>query len=82
MNKIDIEVSVKGVGVLEQGVSKDSDKWMKMRVRASNGVQGRHKMYTGLGWMSLCPVLVAARVALHRGACSRGIQAGWERDGS
>jgi hypothetical protein len=32
--------------------------------------------------MSLCPVLAPARVALHRSACSRGIQAGRERDGS
>jgi hypothetical protein len=45
-------------------------------------VQGGHKMCTGLGRTSLCPVLAIARVALHRGACSRGIQAGQERDGS
>jgi hypothetical protein len=45
-------------------------------------VQGRHKMYTGLSQMSLRPVLTAARVALHQGACSRGIQSGRERDGS
>jgi hypothetical protein len=49
---------------------------------ASDGVQGGHKMYTGSGQTSLRPVLAAARVALHRGACSRGIQAGRERDDS
>jgi hypothetical protein len=70
------------VGVLEQGVSRDGDKWMKMRVGAYDGVQGGHKMYTGSGWMSLRPVLTAACVALHRSACSRGIQAGRERDSS
>jgi hypothetical protein len=32
--------------------------------------------------MSLLPVLAAARVVLHRSACSRGIQAGREKDGS
>jgi hypothetical protein len=32
--------------------------------------------------MSLLLVLAAARVALHRSACSRGIQAGRERDSS
>jgi hypothetical protein len=55
---------------------------MKLRVGASDGVQGRHKMYTSLGRTSLLPVLVVACVALHRSACSRGIQAGRERDGS
>jgi hypothetical protein len=64
------------------GVSRDGDKWMKLRVEASDGVQGGHMMYTGSGWMSLLPVLAAARVALHRSACSRGIQAGQERDSS
>jgi hypothetical protein len=53
-----------------------------LRVGASDGMQGRHKMYTGSGRTSLRPVLTTARVALHRGACSRGIQAGRERDGS
>jgi hypothetical protein len=45
-------------------------------------VQGGHKMYTGSGQTSLRPVLAAARVALHQGACSRRIQAGQGRDGS
>jgi hypothetical protein len=45
-------------------------------------MQGRHKMYTGLGRTSLRPVLAVARVALHRSACSRGLQAGREIDGS
>jgi hypothetical protein len=53
-----------------------------LRVGASDGVQGGHKMYTGSGRTSLRPVLAAACVALHRGACSRGIQIGRERDGS
>jgi hypothetical protein len=53
-----------------------------LRVGASDGVQGGHKMYTGSGRASLRPVLAAARVALHRGASSRGIQVGQERDGS
>jgi hypothetical protein len=55
---------------------------MVLRVGASDGMQGGHKMYTGSGRMSLRSVLVAVRVAVHRGACSRGIQAGRERDGS
>jgi hypothetical protein len=55
---------------------------MKLRIEAFDGVQGRHKMYTGSGQMSLCPMLAAAHVALHQSACSRGIQAGRERDGS
>jgi hypothetical protein len=55
---------------------------MKLRVGASDGVQGRHKMYTSLGRTSLRLVLTVAHVALHRSACSRGIQAGRERDGS
>jgi hypothetical protein len=55
---------------------------MMLRVGASDGVQGRHKMYTGSGGTSLLPVLAAARIALHRSACSRGIQAGRERDSS
>jgi hypothetical protein len=53
-----------------------------LRVGASDGVQGEHKMYTGSGQTSLRPVLAAARVALHRSACSRGIQVGRERDDS
>jgi hypothetical protein len=53
-----------------------------LRIEASDGVQGGHKMYTGSGRMSLRPVLAAARVALHRSACSRGIQTSQERDGS
>jgi hypothetical protein len=53
-----------------------------LRVGAFDGVQGGHKMYIGLGRTSLRLVLPASRVALHRGACSRGIQAGQERDGS
>jgi hypothetical protein len=55
---------------------------MMLRVIASDGVQGGHKMYTGSGRTSLRPVLTAARIALHRGACSSWIQAGRERDGS
>jgi hypothetical protein len=39
-------------------------------------------MYTGSSRTSLRPMLAAACVALHRGACSRGIQAGQKRDGS
>jgi hypothetical protein len=39
-------------------------------------------MYIGLGRTSLRPVLAATCVALDQGACSRGIQAGRERDGS
>jgi hypothetical protein len=46
-----------------------------LRVGASDCVQGGHKMYTGSGQMSLCPVLAAARVVLHQSACGRGIQA-------
>jgi hypothetical protein len=45
-------------------------------------VQGGHKMYTGSGKTSLRPVLAAACVAIHRRTCSRGLQAGRERDGS
>jgi hypothetical protein len=55
---------------------------MMLHVGAFDGVQGGHKMYAGSGRTSLRPVLAAARVALHRSACSRGIQAGRERDGS
>jgi hypothetical protein len=46
---------------------------MMLHVRASDHVQGEHKMYTGSGRMSLRLVLTAAHVALHRSACSRGI---------
>jgi hypothetical protein len=45
-------------------------------------VQDGHKMYIGSGRTSLYPVLAAARIALHRSACNRGLQAGRERDGS
>jgi hypothetical protein len=53
-----------------------------LRVGASDGVQDVHKMYTASGRTSLRPMLAAAHVALHQSACSRGIQAGRERDGS
>jgi hypothetical protein len=55
---------------------------MMLHVRASDRVQGEHKMYTGSRRTSLRPVLTAAHVALHRSACRRGIQVGRERDGS
>jgi hypothetical protein len=55
---------------------------MMLCIGASNGLHSGHKMYTGSGQTSLRLVLAAARVALHRGACSRGIQAVRERDGS
>jgi hypothetical protein len=53
-----------------------------LRFGATDSVQGGHKMYTGLGQTSLRLVLAAAHVALHQSACSRGIQADRERDGS
>jgi hypothetical protein len=53
-----------------------------LRIGASDGVHDGHKMYTSSGRASLHLVLATARVALHRSACSRGIQAGRERDDS
>jgi hypothetical protein len=53
-----------------------------LHFRATDSVQGGHKMYTSSDQTSLRPVLAAAHVALHRSACSRGIQADRERDGS
>jgi hypothetical protein len=53
---------------------------MMLRVGASDGCARQTQDVYWLSQMSLHPVLTAARVALHRGACSRGDTI-WSREG-